>query len=136
MHWQSQQTPLDDESPVNVTPLIDVSLVLVVILLLATPLAFESSIGVKSAQKGGKEATTKKQSLRVTLTLVDEQSVRVNQTLVARDELMAALEPALDETEERAITIACADNISHGAFVDVLDKAKRCGANGIAVSGR
>jgi len=39
------------------TPLIDVSLVLVVMLLLTTPLAFESSIGVDHASKSGRRAT-------------------------------------------------------------------------------
>ena len=37
-------------SPVNLTPLIDVSLVLVVILLLATPLAFELEFGLETLQ--------------------------------------------------------------------------------------
>jgi len=40
-----------DKAEVNMTPLIDISLVLVVILLLATPLAFESSIGLKKTAK-------------------------------------------------------------------------------------
>jgi biopolymer transport protein ExbD len=38
----------------NMTPLIDVSLVLVVILMVATPLALQSSIGVSRAANGAK----------------------------------------------------------------------------------
>ena len=44
--WQNKTR----EHEVNLTPLIDVSLVLVVMLLLATPLAFESSIKVRATQ--------------------------------------------------------------------------------------
>ena len=40
----------------NMTPLIDVMLVLVVILLVATPMAFQSSIGVSRAGASGHEA--------------------------------------------------------------------------------
>ena len=135
MLWHRRQQD-KEEALVNVTPLIDVSLVLVVILLLATPLAFESSIGVKSPDRSGRKAAREDRSARVELTLVDEDNVRVNKTLVARAHLMATLKPVLDNSDERVVTIACAEDISHGAFVDVLDKAKRCGAAGIAVSGR
>ena len=44
---------------VNLTPLIDVALVLVVILLLATPLAFESSILVRNTATRGNQAEKK-----------------------------------------------------------------------------
>jgi biopolymer transport protein ExbD len=135
MLWHRRQQQSDDAA-VNVTPLIDVSLVLVVILLLATPLAFESSIGVKSPDRSGRKAMRDDKSARVELTLVDEDNVRVNRTLVARSDLMATLKPMIDQSDERVVTVACAEEISHGAFVDVLDKAKRCGAAGIAVSGR
>jgi biopolymer transport protein ExbD len=46
----------DSNHDVNMTPLIDVSLVLVVMLLLATPLAFESSIDVKNAAQAARKA--------------------------------------------------------------------------------
>ena len=41
----------------NLTPLIDVSLVLVVILLVATPLAFQSSFVVNSATQSARSAS-------------------------------------------------------------------------------
>lgn len=47
---ESSEGPLAE---INTTPLIDVSLVLVVILLLATPLAFESSFGVRAGAGRG-----------------------------------------------------------------------------------
>ena len=40
----------------NMTPLIDVSLVLVVILMVATPMAFQSGIAVQSANRSGRRA--------------------------------------------------------------------------------
>ena len=40
----------------NMTPLIDVCLVLVIILLVSTPMAFQSSIAVQRASKAGQKA--------------------------------------------------------------------------------
>jgi biopolymer transport protein ExbD len=116
------------------TPLIDVSLVLVVMLLLTTPLAFESSIGVDHASKSGRRATeTKKKDPQVEVVIVSEDMVRVNRSLVARAALSSALAPLMAESEDRAVTVACEPGITHGAFVDVLDQAKVSGAAQIAV---
>ncbi len=52
------------------TPLIDVSLVLVVILLLATPLAFESSIAIKQAAISGKQANEESKKERVEIDIL------------------------------------------------------------------
>jgi biopolymer transport protein TolR len=121
---------------INMTPLIDVSLVLVVMLLLATPLALESSIAVRNARKSARKAEQKKIEERIELNVVSEDSVRVNRDLVARDKLQLTLRPLLDDSSSRVVFVECDAAVSHGAFVDVLDQAKVCGATEIAVSGK
>lgn len=121
---------------INMTPLIDVSLVLVVMLLLATPLALESSIGLRDARKSAKKAEKKKIEERIELNVVSEDSVRVNRELVSREELQDRLRPMLDQATSRVVFVQCAERVSHGAFVDVLDQAKVCGATELAVSGK
>jgi biopolymer transport protein TolR len=121
---------------INMTPLIDVSLVLVVMLLLLTPLAFESSIAVRKAASSAKKSVKKEKEERVELHVVSEDSVIVNRRLVARAELPEVLGSYLEDKTQRRVVIDCADNVSHGAFVSVLDQAKLCGATEIAVLGR
>jgi biopolymer transport protein ExbD len=121
---------------INMTPLIDVSLVLVVMLLLLTPLAFESSIAVRKAAASAKESQRREKEERVELKIVSEESVMVNRALVARSELESVLGPLLKDMAERRVVIDCSDDVSHGTFVDVLDRAKLCGAGDIAVLGR
>jgi len=120
---------------INMTPLIDVSLVLVVMLLLATPLALESSIAVRNARKSSRTAEKKKIEERIELSLVSEDSVQVNRQLVSRQKLHVTLRPLLEESSSRVVIVECDAGVSHGAFVDVLDQAKVCGASEIAVSG-
>jgi biopolymer transport protein ExbD len=121
---------------VNMTPLIDVSLVLVVMLLLATPLAFESSISVRKARKSARAAEQKKIEERIELNVISEDSVRVNRKLVDRRKLGVTLRPLLEQSSSRVVVVECDAAVSHGAFVNVLDQAKVCGATEIAVSGR
>src|SRR5262245_64469462 len=115
------------------TPLIDVSLVLVVMLLLTTPLAFESNIGVDHASKAGKQASEAKKDPQVEIQIVSEDMVKVNRSLVARAALSSALQPLMAASEDHAVTVSCAPGVTHGAFVDVLDQAKMSGAGQIAV---
>ena len=121
---------------INVTPIIDVSLTLVVILLLMTPLVFESSIAVRKALASARESAKEKKQERVEIGVVSEDSVFVNRRLVARADLTGVLAPLLEDKAEKRVVIECADRVSHGAFVNVLDQAKLCGASEIAVQGR
>jgi biopolymer transport protein ExbD len=137
MAWWNRQPEVDERiCDVNLTPLIDVSLTLVVILLLATPLAFESAIGVRSAEAAARKARSQEDVARIELTIVSEDSMRINRVLVPRDRLEAAVRPLLERSPTRQVVIACGDGISHGTFVDVLDRSKRSGAGSIAVQGR
>ena len=121
---------------INMTPLIDVSLVLVVMLLLATPLALESSIAVRNSRESSRKAEKKKVEERIELHVVSEDSVRVNRVLVSRQLMHVTLRPMLKQATSRVVFVQCDDGVSHGAFVDVLDQAKVCGAVEIAVSGK
>jgi len=126
-----------NEVGINMTPLIDVSLVLVVIMLLAAPLAFEASIGVQQSGARSKQAKQEEKREFIELSVVSNDSVRVNRRMmVARNELTATLQPILARSAERQVLLSCADDVAHGTFVDVLDVAKCAGASEIAVIGR
>jgi biopolymer transport protein ExbD len=121
---------------INMTPLIDVSLVLVVMLLLATPLAFESSIGVKSAMKSAKAAEKQKAEERIELHVLSDTTLTVNRRIVSREDLSGTLRPMLQASTSRLVVIDCNGSVSHGTFVDVLDQTKLSGAKEIAVTGK
>ena len=117
------------------TPLIDVSLVVVVILLLATPLAFESSFGVRKTTATARQASDVKKEARIELAIESDSTVRVNRTLVAIEDLGSHLAPLLSESSTRDVTVKCGDGVAHGTFDQVLDVTKLNGAKDIAVAG-
>jgi biopolymer transport protein ExbD len=119
----------------NMTPLIDVSLVLVVILMVATPLAFQSGIAVQAAARGGRAAAKDARVERIELSLTADGRVRVNRQSVPRDSLAAALRPLLLASPTGLVVVQCADGVPHGDFVRVLDEARQLGAARIAVVG-
>jgi biopolymer transport protein ExbD len=119
---------------VNMTPLIDVSLVLVVILMVATPMAFQSSIGVQRAAQAG-QAMVAVKTERVEITIVSADSVYVNRTAVPRASMSLLLKPLIQLSPGKTVIVRCSDQVPHGTFVGVLDEAKQCGAVNIAVVG-
>ena len=125
-----------DKDPIvepNMTPLIDVSLVLVVILMVATPLAFQSSLALNSASASGKRAAKNAHTERIELSVHANGTVGVNRMIVPRDALGAALRPLLANGVSPTVVLGCDDSVSHGAFVGVIDEAKSLGATRIAI---
>jgi biopolymer transport protein ExbD len=118
---------------VNVVPLIDVSLVLVVILMLLTPLASESNIAVQRTHAAAEE-TNEEPAEPVVISIPDDTDVVLNHTRLSRAELSGALAPLLAVPEPPPVVVACGDGVSHGAFVNVLDQAKLSGAEAIAIA--
>ena len=123
----------EGNNEVNMTPLIDVSLVLVVILLLATPLAFESSIAVRQAVASGRQATDESKKERIEIDILTDELVTINREQVPSAQLEAFLQPLLATSSQHQVIVTCADQVSHGGFVDVLDRTRQCGATNIAV---
>lgn len=135
MRNENHRADTSGHHEVNMTPLIDVSLVLVVILLLATPLAFESAVAVNRTDTSGKKAKEPKQVEVVEIDIVSDDVVFVNRTEVRREDLVEALSPLLGKNLPQQVVVTCADDVSHGAFVSVLDLTKLSGATSIAVMG-
>lgn len=119
----------------NMTPLIDVSLVLVVILMVATPLAFQSGIAVNAASASGRQAKEQTRADRIEIEVFADGQVQVNRVKVARADLAGALGPLLRDSGGCPVIVRCEDRVSHGAFVQVLDEARELGATRIAVVG-
>ena len=119
----------------NMVPLIDVSLVLVVILLVTTPMALRSGIAVSRAGSSGQKAQPARTE-RIEVSILGPDSILVNKLLVSRAGLEFRLRTLLQASATRQVVVRCADDVAHGDFVAVLDEAKTQGAAAIAVVGR
>ena len=118
----------------NMTPLIDVSLVLVVILLVATPMALQSGIAVSRTAESGTQAAPAR-SERIEIAVRSGDRIELNGNPVTLETLGAALQPLIAASATRQVVITCEDNVPHGTFVMVLDEARRQGAVGLGIAG-
>lgn len=118
----------------NMTPLIDVSLVLVVILMVATPMAFQSAIAVRTASSSGQTAPTPADADRIEITVADDGVMRLNRIEVTPEALPEALRAQVAASRSRTVVVRCAGAVPHGVMVGVLDEARTAGATQIALA--
>lgn len=120
---------------VNMTPLIDVCLVLVIILLVTAPLIAVADLPVNLPQAQTREAEDER---NVSITLATDGELAVDEKHVTRDALGATLSARLAEKgNDNVLVVVRADsNAPYSAVRDILDQARASGAQRIAIATR
>lgn len=116
----------DPITDINVTPLVDVSLVLVIIFMVTAPLFSQPIMEVtlpKAITDEGKEQQN------VTITIDPDERIAVNAKEVTKDEMKAELKLKLAENPDKVVIIRADSLTNHGIVLWALDLAKELGAN-------
>jgi biopolymer transport protein ExbD len=115
-----------DEDPItaiNVTPLVDVSLVLVIILMVTTPMMQQSRLSVTLPKAATDEA---KNEEYVTITIDKKGDTSVNEKTVGTlKELEQVLARKLAASADKVVIIKADLEIDHGTVIDAMDAAKK-----------
>jgi biopolymer transport protein ExbD len=131
------QLPGDEESDgeivaeINITPLTDVFLVLLIIFMVTSSVIANTGKNVKLPEAQQASATPPK---AVNVTISTDGSIQVDGAAVKREALRAALEAALAKTEEKQVILRGDKDIVYGEAVYVLDQAQLAGAEGFALA--
>lgn len=131
---------LDSKKPIvtiNLTPLVDVSLVLVVIFMATAPMFMQSGIIVTSGEKKA-TAEVKAESSREKSILIKLKGDQIwlNQHLVAEADLPNLLKRMLLESETRRVIINPNREVRHGRVIKIMDTAKQSGAANLVILGK
>jgi biopolymer transport protein TolR len=120
---------------VNVTPIIDVALVLVIILLVTAPLLSVADLPVNLPQAQTRESEDER-SLSITLSSTGD--LALDDDLVTRSSLGPALRERLSEREnENALVVVRADSdASYSSVRELLETARAAGAKRLAIATR
>jgi len=119
---------------VNVTPIIDVALVLVIILLVTAPLISVADLPVNLPQAHTREAEDQR---NVSITLGSGGELAVDDRIVAESELTAALAARLADLGSDVLVVVRADaDAPSGRVRELLDLARGAGAKRLAIATR
>jgi biopolymer transport protein ExbD len=117
---------------INITPLTDIFLVLLIIFMVATAVTIESAAHVDLPQLETPNQT--QQPHGVTVTYTAEHQIFVNQKAVTEQELRAAVSDALAKTPLKMVVFDGDPRVILGDAVRIVDLAKQAGAESIALA--
>jgi biopolymer transport protein ExbD/biopolymer transport protein TolR len=123
---------------VNVTPLVDVALVVLIILMVVTPMMmkqFYLNLPKKDDnQEKEKPEQPEDDADKPLVMTVDQQGVvRINNTLIAKEELKDRLPRMLAAKRQKVLYFDAHDDLAYVKAVEVLDLSRLGGAKSIAI---
>jgi biopolymer transport protein ExbD len=130
-------TPLGDDenesgimSEINITPLTDIFLVLLIIFMITSSAMIESGGKVNLP----KAVATKSETRGTTVTLTPKKEIFVNQKKVTEEAFEASLKEALAASADKIVILRGDRDVFFGDTVKVMYMIKRAGASEIAIA--
>lgn len=110
-------------SEINVTPLVDVTLVLLIIFMVTTPMLQRGA----DVQLPTARVSEVKEEDRITLTVTRDNRIFVNNEEVLREDLEARLKALTGFGKERVLYFRGDARVPYGFVIDVMDAIKSSG---------
>lgn len=114
----------DLNSEINIIPLVDVMLVLLIIFMVAAPL-MNDSMDVKLPQ--AKAQASGMQETSVILSIQKDEALFLGKTAVKRNELGMRLRQIFENREKKEIFIKADERVSHGFVIQMMAEVQRAG---------
>jgi len=123
---------LEVNHDINVTPFIDVILVLLIIFMIAAPLA-TVDVPVDLPASNAQQQPRKEKPLF--LTLQEDLSISVGEDLVARDTLGASIDAVTNGNKDERIFLRADRSVSYGDMMEVMNLLRDAGYLKVALIG-
>lgn len=120
------------KSDINVTPLVDVCLVLLIIFMVMVPRNVpEISVRIPPESKQPRKKPPSEEPL--VIGMGEEGGLTLNRTPIEKTKLGEELTRQLEFREKKAVFVDFDDKVKYGKAVEVLDVAKRSGAEVLGI---
>jgi biopolymer transport protein ExbD len=113
------------KSDINVTPLVDVMLVLLIIMMIVAPLLQQGvAVTLPIATNTTEKPETQEQTV---LAITADKRLFVNAVQVAEQDLPRRIEQVLEEKKEKIVIIKADEDVEYGAVMDAMDTLRASG---------
>jgi biopolymer transport protein TolR len=127
-----RSAPPEATNEINITPFIDVLLVLIVIFLAALPLSQRGlDINLPLETRGAQQAAV--DSSQIVLEYTADRRISINKQDVTIQGLEERLRSIFEQRRDKTMFIAAAGTLRYGDIVDVIDAAKGAGVDKVGI---
>ena len=124
-----QKSPMNSE--INVTPLVDVCLVLLIIFMVVTPM-LQKGVPVNLPMTEDPERTPDSDK-QLLISVKADGSVYLGSTVVRKEQVESELETIHQRTPDREIAVKGDKLVKYGAVLDVLKACREVGFNNVGL---
>ncbi len=121
------------KSEINVTPFVDVVLVLLIIFMVLTPLMLRE-INVTIPRKADREVTADVAAQQLVLHLKDSGEIRLAGQPVTLDGLSASLRQQLARRREKLLFVRVDDEVNYGLAIQAMDICRGAGVKTLGMT--
>lgn len=116
----------------NVTPLVDVALVVLIIFMIVAPMLTKTFTLTLPSEAPAAAASAPSDEPLV-LTIDVEGALQLNRQAVEPSALAAELRARLAKSEQKVLSVEAADELPYGRVIEVVDRCRAAGATSIAM---
>jgi biopolymer transport protein ExbD/biopolymer transport protein TolR len=118
------------QSEINVTPMVDIMLVLLIIFMVVTPFLQQGvSVAIPRDMNSPDVDQNINKDTAVIVAIPDDNQYYLGKTPISKDDLGADIKGLMEKKnpEDQIVYIKCGVNVSYGQLVDIIDIIRRKG---------
>ena len=122
----------DTFNEINITPLTDIFLVLLIIMMVIAPMLDQQGLNLTVPENVAEEQVKNTETKIMTVVVDDSDNFYIDNELVSANDLENTIKSKLSDYPDGLLIKADSDS-SHGAMVKVMDSARNSGVTSISV---
>ncbi len=129
MGFNVEEGDQDSINEINITPFVDVVLVLLVIFMVTTPMMVKTAMDLELPSAENTDQVEKK---TLGVTILKSGNVMLNGTLISPDDLKTEIKKSIKANAETQVIMIADKMATHGMVIEVIDLVKGAGAKNFA----
>ncbi len=117
---------------INVTPLVDVMLVLLIIFMVTAPM-MQEGVSVELPETKGSPLPTKPQKEEIVISVTNKGEILVNNNAVGRQDLVTTIRQMADNEMNRDVYLRADQGVPYGTVVRIIGALKTAGFSNLGM---